>query len=204
MINCFSDLEELCWHIKGLWYMARCRHSLWFVRCILLGLHYQVNWKQKTSLKKVVWKKGASGFSPSLSVALITKKWTRRRFSVLLFFLTTKMWRREDGIFSSVFCSLHTFHSGANDYYPSCFAHHVLFCSSHWDSNTWQQGLREPRTMILLVWKEGRASLLLHKYPSNVENGKNLMEVKIVAKLKWFFQWIRRKSDINYWQQYLS
>lgn len=36
MINSFSDLGELCCRIKGLWYMAGCRHSLWFVRCALL------------------------------------------------------------------------------------------------------------------------------------------------------------------------
>lgn len=147
MINCFPDLEELCWHIKGLWYIARCRHSLWFVRCILLGLHYQVNWKQNTSLKKTVGKKVLVDSLP-LSLWYC---WPKNEQGGIF-----KIW----DFFSFFFFSLHTFHSGTNGYDPSCFAHYFLFSRVHWDSNTWQQGLRDFRTKILLVWNEGHASLL--------------------------------------------
>lgn len=104
-------------------------------------------------------------------------------------------------MFSLVFCCLCIFHTTASA--PSCFAHQVWLCTSNWGSNEWQQGLRESTPKILLVGKQGLGSLVWYKHPSNVEDGKNLVEQKNAAQLKGVFQRVRRKSGINYRQHRL-
>lgn len=134
MINCFPDLGELCWHIKRLWYIAECRHALWFVAytVLLLGAwETRGIFREGSVCEWTIFLLGnpASENSWDLNVKQLHLNITQTQlYDIYIVPCSLPL----------VFCCLFAFLTGNIAFDPWHLVYKAFPHAAHWGSNEWQ------------------------------------------------------------------
>lgn len=190
MISCFSDLGELCWHIKRLWYIAECRQAWWFAGCSVLGLQYEVFGTRELFREGGVCKpaelllaNAGTEHSGNLNVKQLHLNLPP----------TLTLWHIYCSLqcVSLVCCCLFTFLPGNVAFDPWYLVYKVLPHAAHGGSNDWQQQQGEATlwkvkpSRVLITW----ALLALQKCPRKCKDLNDKLRGKKWEMLKLSKHW---------------